>query len=158
MNGRSVLGDGDIPDVVGGVFDPPLAAAQFSECGRVGLVGADGGFEGVPVEAFEERPIVAFEGEWRRRSRRAARWPHSGSSSMLLAAETVAQAQTRKTTVRECHRPRRDRGSGTESRHGRRSAIRSALSGPSFAGTAGIGEDSAAGTSLFHDHWAEMPE
>jgi hypothetical protein len=35
---------------------------------------------------------------------------------MLLAPETVAHAQTGRIAVREYQRPRRDRGSGTESR------------------------------------------
>lgn len=45
-----------------------------------------------------------------------ARSPHSASSSMLFAPETTAQAHTSKIAVSEYHRPRRERGSGTESR------------------------------------------
>jgi hypothetical protein len=71
--------------------------------------------------------LVAVEGErchrsrWRRipmasSSSLPARCPHSASSSMLLAPETTAQAHTSRIAVREYHRPRRDRGWGTESR------------------------------------------
>lgn len=50
------------------------------------------------------------------RSAFEARRPHSASSSMLLAPETTAQAHTGRTPVSEYHRPRRIRGSGTESK------------------------------------------
>lgn len=45
-----------------------------------------------------------------------ARWPHSASSSMLFAPEATPQAHTSRIAVSEYHRPRRERGSGTESR------------------------------------------
>lgn len=110
-----------------------------------------------PSTAPSTRPIVADAGarrhlsRWRRipitvRTAFEARWPHSASSSMLLAPETAAHAHTSRIAVNEYHRPRRARGSGTESKYGRRSAIRPVSSGPGFTSTAGMGEDAAAGT------------
>jgi hypothetical protein len=71
--------------------------------------------------------MVAREGDRRQHSRwrrilmaantsAGARSPHSASSSMLFAPETVAQAQTIRIAVREYQRPRRDLGTGTVSR------------------------------------------
>lgn len=86
-----------------------------------------------PSTTASTRPIVVREGERRHRSgcRRTptavstvsgARAAHSAISSVLLAPDTAAQAQTRRIAVSEYQRPRLARGSGTRSRKGRRSA------------------------------------
>jgi hypothetical protein len=124
--GRAFQGlavDGDDPPLPpwGGPFGSGLGAVA------VGQVGADRGIERVAVQTPGARPIVARDGDprqqsrWRRIPMTArvsvpARAAHSASSSMLLAPETVAQAQTSRIADREYQRPRGDRGSGTESR------------------------------------------
>lgn len=106
VDGGGVLGEGDIPDVVRGVLHSPVPANRGGQVGRAGLVGVEAG------DGVDTLTGLACAGPL------AAAVDADGQAGVGKGdpAETTAQAHTSRIAAGEYHRPRRARGSGTESK------------------------------------------
>jgi hypothetical protein len=129
---RAALLDGTYRDVAARL--PANAQISTDADGRLHFAALEPEAEGAALVALRQHTahhgprgrndaIAADAIGLRRRSASSeARAAHSAISSMLLAPDTAAQAQTRRIAVSEYQRPRLARGSGTRSRKVRRSA------------------------------------